>query len=115
MFVVNRFLLWRLETETPAREGACSVELLDYTYVTLERGAPSGNSFPVQQRAGSTTRLRMLPAVGTDDLLWANSTTRAAGADAEPLLSRVDVRRPAEARGDGALDAEPARGPLHLA
>ena len=54
LFVVNRFLLWRLETETPAREGACSAELLDYTYVTLERGAPSGNSFPVQQRAGST-------------------------------------------------------------
>ena len=34
----NRFLLWRLGTETPAHEGACSKELLDYTYTTLERG-----------------------------------------------------------------------------
>ena len=81
----NRFLLWRLGTETPAHEGACSKELLDYTYTTLERGAPSGNSFPWQRGAGST-HLHTLLAAATDDAdLSCSSVPREAGAGGKAL------------------------------
>mgnify|MGYP007015877368 CR=1 FL=1 len=78
---------------------------------TLLRGAPSGNLFPAQRRAGSI-RPRSLLVADTDDLLWISNATRAAGADAELLLSRARPLCPAEARDDDALDAELARGPL---